>query len=51
MDEVKKCKQCGDPVPAGKELCWCCEHTPKLHKPEKWAKYGDNNGGMNDGKL
>lgn len=28
---VKKCKICGDAVPLGKELCWCCEHGPKLH--------------------
>lgn len=28
---VEKCKICGDAVPLGKELCWCCEHGPKLH--------------------
>ena len=31
---MKKCKLCGDPTPGGKELCWCCEHTPKLHPTE-----------------
>lgn len=30
-DELPRCKECGDYVPQGKELCWCCEHTPKLH--------------------
>lgn len=29
--EVKRCRKCGDTVPNGKDLCWCCEHTPKLH--------------------
>ena len=33
--ELPRCKICGDTVPQGKELCWCCEHTPKLHKMEK----------------
>ena len=28
---VEKCKICGDAAPPGKELCWCCEHGPKLH--------------------
>lgn len=28
---VGKCKICGDAVPLGKELCWCCEHGPLLH--------------------
>ena len=26
------CEKCGvNTVPPGKKLCWCCEHTPKLH--------------------
>lgn len=29
------CKKCGATVPPGKTLCWCCEHTPKLHPMEK----------------
>lgn len=32
--EVKRCRKCGDTVPNGKDLCWCCEHTPKLHPME-----------------
>ena len=28
---LPRCKICGDVVPPGKELCWCCEHGPKLH--------------------
>ena len=34
MDEcsdIPRCKICGDTVPPGKELCWCCEHGSKLH--------------------
>lgn len=26
------CEQCGATVPPGKTLCWCCEHTQKLHR-------------------
>ena len=51
--DLPKCKKCGETVPEGKDLCWCCEHTPKLHKPEKWAKCGEdkcNIGGLNDGR-
>ena len=43
---VEKCKICGDAVPPGKELCWCCEHGPKLHldKSEQIKKdESDNN--------
>lgn len=29
------CKKCGATVPPGKILCWCCEHTPKLHPMEE----------------
>ena len=28
------CKKCGATVPSGKTLCWCCEHTPKLHSSQ-----------------
>ena len=28
---VHRCIKCGDTVPDGKTLCWCCEHGPKLH--------------------
>ena len=28
---LPRCKKCGDLVPPGKDLCWCCEHEPKLH--------------------
>ena len=31
----RKCPVCGDPVPEGKTLCWCCEHGKKLHSDEK----------------
>ena len=27
---LPKCEICGDPVPAGHAICWCCEHEPKL---------------------
>ena len=30
-DDLPTCKVCGDVVPYGKTLCWCCEHGPKLH--------------------
>ena len=33
--ELPVCKKCGATVPPGKTLCWCCEHTPKLHRPEE----------------
>ena len=36
--EIKKCEKCGDPVPEGKTLCWCCEHTPKLHRDIDYIK-------------
>lgn len=29
---LPKCTICGDTTPSGKALCWCCEHTPKLHR-------------------
>lgn len=29
-NDLPKCRKCGQPVPAGKDLCWCCEHEPKL---------------------
>lgn len=30
------CEKCGvNTVPPGKKLCWCCEHTPKLHVDDK----------------
>lgn len=34
---IEKCRICGDTVPPGKDLCWCCEHGPKLHseKPKQ----------------
>ena len=31
MNDINKCKQCGDTAPEGKDLCWCCEHDGKLH--------------------
>lgn len=35
MANLRKCKICGDTVPVnGEDLCWCCEHTPKLHPTE-----------------
>lgn len=33
--KVKRCRKCGDTVPSGKDLCWCCEHAPKLHPMEE----------------
>lgn len=35
MLKLPTCKKCGATVPPGKTLCWCCEHTPKLHPMEK----------------
>lgn len=32
---LNRCEICGDTTPPGKTLCWCCEHTPKLHHAEK----------------
>ena len=29
--ELPKCRICGDTIPSGKTLCWCCEHASKLH--------------------
>ena len=34
MEELKKCENCGDTVPTGHKLCWCCEHGHKLHPME-----------------
>jgi len=28
--ELPRCEICGDPVPPGHTICWCCEHEPKL---------------------
>ena len=44
MEEVHKCKKCGDPTPPGKDLCWCCEHAPKLHPMEPKKVGGKDNG-------
>lgn len=33
LEELPRCKICGATVPVGKDLCWCCEHTSKLHNP------------------
>ena len=32
-DEIKVniCKSCGDTAPPGKEYCWCCSRSGKLH--------------------
>lgn len=35
MKDYPTCPVCGDPVPEGKTLCWCCEHGTKLHKDEQ----------------
>lgn len=32
--KVRTCRICGDTAPAGKDLCWCCEHKSKLHKAD-----------------
>ena len=40
--EIKRCAKCGDTVPNGKILCWCCEHTPQLHTAAD--KYKENVG-------
>ena len=31
------CKKCGGPAPKDHEICWVCEHEPKLgiHKEEE----------------
>lgn len=29
------CKKCGSSAPEGKELCWLCEHEPKLRRPKE----------------
>lgn len=36
------CKICGATVPNGKELCWCCEHGPKLHVDSNSHKCEDS---------
>lgn len=28
--KLPTCEICGEPVPAGHTICWCCEHEPKL---------------------
>lgn len=35
------CAKCGATVPPGKKLCWCCEHTPKLHPMDKQSCKSD----------
>lgn len=40
--ELQKCKICGDLAPPGKEMCWCCEHGPKLHPTEPKEKEKKN---------
>lgn len=42
MSNVPVCKKCGDPVPNGKTLCWCCEHGPKLHVDHSADKCGED---------
>lgn len=33
---MKLCKKCGEnTTPEGKDICWVCEHTPKLHKMDE----------------
>lgn len=32
--KVRTCRIYGDTAPAGKDLCWCCEHKSKLHKAD-----------------
>lgn len=27
---MTKCKKCGGPAPKDHEICWVCEHEPKL---------------------
>ncbi len=38
--EVPICPICGNTMPAGKTICWCCEHEPKLglNKEESCGK-------------
>ena len=36
------CKQCGDTAPEGHELCWSCEHEPKLGLKEEESKCSDD---------
>lgn len=31
---IWKCKKCGGPAPTGHDICWFCEHDPKLHAEE-----------------
>lgn len=31
---ICKCKKCGGPAPTGHDICWFCEHDPKLHTEE-----------------
>ena len=28
--ELSVCKKCGGPVPKDHDICWVCEHDPKL---------------------
>ena len=32
---MNKCKICRSWTPEGKELCWMCEHEPKLRRPKE----------------
>lgn len=37
------CKSCGAPAPEDKDLCWICEHTPKLSRPQEAFESRDIN--------
>jgi hypothetical protein len=34
---MTKCKKCGGPAPKDHDICWVCEHEPKLgiHKDDE----------------
>lgn len=38
--EVAVCPRCGMTMPAGKKVCWCCEHDPE-YRAEAEAKEAD----------
>lgn len=40
MSEYHRCVACGTSTPEGKDLCWCCEHAPKLHPMESTTGCG-----------
>ena len=36
---MNTCKKCGGPAPDGHEICWICEHEPKLGIQDKTEEH------------